>query len=417
MFAALDQQQNLLKVRLSLTTLVGYLLDPILLVASLAAVMAHYGEPFSAPYLTLWAIVVLLAFPGKSQLGSSTAEMYRDLISGWLLLFSVLIFFGYVSGYLDAFPRYVLVTWFAAAPVTLLAGHHIMREVIPRLAVNNQRTAVVVGANEHGQKLAEQIRANPFLGVRVIGFFDDRVKVRAGDTHDNAILGPMNQLGQFVKARGVDIIYLALPMASQPRILQLLDDLRDTTSSIYFVPDIFMTDLIQARVDNVSGMPVVAVCETPFTGVNGLIKRASDIVLSILILILISPVMLAIAIGVKRSSPGPVLFKQRRYGLDGKEIIVYKFRSMSVCEDGFDMPQAQRNDPRVTAFGALIRRTSLDELPQFFNVLQGRMSIVGPRPHAVAHNETYRRLIKGYMIRHKVKPGITGWAQVNGCGQ
>jgi putative colanic acid biosynthesis UDP-glucose lipid carrier transferase len=124
--------------------------------------------------------------------------------------------------------------------------------------------------------------------------------------------------------------------------------------------------------------------------------------------------MLVIAIGVKMSSPGPVLFKQRRYGLDGKEIVVYKFRTMNVLEDGNVIKQATRNDRRVTRFGAFLRRYSLDELPQFFNVLQGSMSVVGPRPHAVAHNETYRRLIKGYMIRHKVKPGITGLAQVNG---
>jgi putative colanic acid biosynthesis UDP-glucose lipid carrier transferase len=140
----------------------------------------------------------------------------------------------------------------------------------------------------------------------------------------------------------------------------------------------------------------------------------SDIILASLILILISPLMLAVAIGVKLSSPGPVLFRQRRYGLDGKDIVVYKFRSMTVCEDGSDVPQAKKNDVRVTPFGAFIRRTSLDEFPQFINVLQGRMSIVGPRPHAIAHNEIYRKLIKSYMVRHKVKPGITGWAQVNG---
>ncbi|HMH20063.1 MAG TPA: exopolysaccharide biosynthesis polyprenyl glycosylphosphotransferase, partial [Burkholderiales bacterium] len=170
----------------------------------------------------------------------------------------------------------------------------------------------------------------------------------------------------------------------------------------------------QARVDTVGGMPVVAACETPFHGIRGLIKRASDIALASAILALILPFMLAIAIGVKLSSPGPVLFKQRRYGLDGKEILIYKFRTMTVLEDGKVIRQATRNDRRVTRFGALLRRTSLDELPQFFNVLQGRMSVVGPRPHAVAHNEMYRGLIKGYMIRHKVRPGITGLAQVNG---
>lgn len=203
-------------------------------------------------------------------------------------------------------------------------------------------------------------------------------------------------------------------MTTQPRILSLLDDLADTTASVYFVPDIFVTDLIQARMDDINGMPIVAVCDTPFSGMNGLIKRTSDIVLALLVLVLVSPAMLAISVGVRLSSPGPVLFRQRRYGLDGKEIMVYKFRSMSVMEDGRNVTQATRDDARVTPLGSFLRRTSLDELPQFINVLQGRMSIVGPRPHAVAHNEMYRKLIRGYMVRHKVKPGITGWAQVNG---
>jgi putative colanic acid biosynthesis UDP-glucose lipid carrier transferase len=203
-------------------------------------------------------------------------------------------------------------------------------------------------------------------------------------------------------------------MASQPRILRLLEELRDTTASIYFVPDIFVADLIQARVDSIDGLPVVAVCETPFTGMNGLVKRAADLVLAFLILVLISPLLAAIAIGVKLSSRGPVLFRQRRYGLDGRRIVVYKFRTMTVAEDGDVVRQATRDDARVTPFGAFLRRTSLDELPQFVNVLQGRMSVVGPRPHAVAHNELYRKLIPGYMIRHKVRPGITGLAQVNG---
>ncbi|HTS52046.1 MAG TPA: exopolysaccharide biosynthesis polyprenyl glycosylphosphotransferase, partial [Burkholderiales bacterium] len=184
--------------------------------------------------------------------------------------------------------------------------------------------------------------------------------------------------------------------------------------SIYFVPDIFMFDLIQARVDTINGIPVVAVCETPFFGFSGLVKTISDYALAALALVALSPLMLLIAIAIKRSSPGPVLFRQRRYGLDGREIVVYKFRTMTVLEDGDTVRQATQDDERITPIGRLLRRTSLDELPQFINVLQGRMSVVGPRPHAVAHNEMYRKLIDGYMVRHKVKPGVTGWAQVNG---
>ena len=190
--------------------------------------------------------------------------------------------------------------------------------------------------------------------------------------------------------------------------------MQDTTASIYFLPDIYVFDLIQARFDSVAGLPVVAICESPFTGINSMIKRGSDIVLASIIQLMLLPVMLGIAIAIKATSPGPVIFRQRRYGLDGEEIIVYKFRSMTVCEDGARVVQATKDDQRITRIGAFLRKTSLDELPQFFNVLQGRMSIVGPRPHAVAHNELYRKQIKGYMLRHKVRPGITGWAQVNG---
>jgi putative colanic acid biosynthesis UDP-glucose lipid carrier transferase len=217
-----------------------------------------------------------------------------------------------------------------------------------------------------------------------------------------------------VRDKNIQLIYLSLPMASQPRILQVLEELKDTTASIFFVPDMFVTDLIQGHSGSVCGMPVISVCETPFRGSSGVAKRLSDIILSVLILLLISPILVIVAAAIKLGSPGPIIFRQRRYGLDGKEIVVYKFRSMTVTEDGAAIKQAAKNDTRITPLGAFLRKTSLDELPQFINVLQGRMSIVGPRPHAVAHNEMYRKLIKGYMVRHKVRPGITGWAQVNG---
>jgi putative colanic acid biosynthesis UDP-glucose lipid carrier transferase len=275
--------------------------------------------------------------------------------------------------------------------------------------------AVIVGLSDISRKLTHQFKRNPLLRVGCMGFFDDRWSERLPeDKQCQPRLGSIAATAAFVKAYNVQHIYIALPLSAQPRILALLDDLRDTTASIYFVPDLASFDLIQANISIIDGIPIVAVCESPFVGINSIIKRVSDVIISLLILLVISPLMLLIAVGIKLTSRGPVLFKQRRYGLDGKEIVVYKFRSMTVMEDDEQVNQATRNDPRITRFGSFLRKTSLDELPQFINVLQGGMSVVGPRPHAVSHNEMYRSLIKGYMIRHKVKPGITGWAQING---
>ncbi|MDP1666752.1 MAG: undecaprenyl-phosphate glucose phosphotransferase [Methylobacter sp.] len=277
--------------------------------------------------------------------------------------------------------------------------------------------AVIVGLSDLSRKLTHKFRQNPLLRVGCMGFFDDRWSERLSEDKQHqpeTLLGSIASAAEFVKTYNVQHIYIALPLSAQPRVMALLDELRDTTASIYFVPDIVSFDLIQANISTIDGIPIVAICESPFVGINSIIKRISDVVLSLFILLLIAPLMLLIAIGIKLSSPGPVLFKQRRYGLDGKEIVVYKFRSMTVMEDNEQVNQATRNDPRITRLGGFLRKTSLDELPQFINVLQGHMSVVGPRPHAISHNEMYRSLIKGYMIRHKVKPGITGWAQING---
>ncbi len=398
-------------------SLVGMLLDPVLVVLVLVTAALFHQERIDAHYVLLALIAFSLNFPGVARLQSSRGAIVRDTFGTWFLQSLILAFFGYASGYLSLYPMEVLLAWFAATPLTLSLAHLALRHFVPQLLSrqSHQRSAIIAGMSSTGLSLAGQLRGNPFLGIRLAGFFDDRSRQRLETAGaDQILLGGIGSLAAFVKENRIDQIYITLPMASQPRILALLDDLRDTTASIYFVPDIFVTDLIQGRMDQVGGMPVVAVCESPFIGVNGLIKRGSDIVLSLLILILIAPLLAAIAVGVKLSSPGPVLFRQRRYGLDGEEIVVYKFRSMTVCEDGHHIAQATRDDRRITRFGAFLRRTSLDELPQFVNALQGRMSIVGPRPHAIAHNEIYRKLIKGYMVRHKVKPGITGWAQVNG---
>ena len=391
-------------------------LDPLVAIGMLFASILAFDEAFGGPYLILALLVFSLTFPGSSPRSTSIRGLAGDVLAGWVVIVALLLLLGWATQTLGSFDQRVILAWLCATPIAQVIAHRVVPAVLPRLlaAENLQRVAVIAGGGELGCKLAGRIRAMPFLGIRFAGYFDDRGHERMQGVGRDEFLGELGELAAYAKSHRVDLIYITLPMASQPRILNLLEELRDTTASIYFTPDIFLSDLIQARVDAIGDLPVVAVCETPFYGINGLIKWASDIVLASSILVLISPLLLAIAIGVKLSSPGPVLFKQRRYGVDGREIFVYKFRTMRVLEDGQVIRQVTRDDPRVTPFGAFLRRHSLDELPQFINVLQGRMSVVGPRPHAVAHNELYRKLIKSYMIRHKVKPGITGLAQVNG---
>jgi putative colanic acid biosysnthesis UDP-glucose lipid carrier transferase len=393
-------------------------IDPLVAIGTLAAVVSSFGGRFDGACLILALLVFAMTFPGSlaRDSGGSAGELALDIAAGWLAIVALLLFVGWASRTLEVFDHRVILAWALATPAVLFAVHRLVPVVWPRVlaAEGMQKTAVIAGANDLGRKLAARLRADPLLGQRFAGYFDDRAPGRLQHIVPRENLGGLAALADYARANPIDVIYIALPMASQPRILKLLEDLRDTTTSIYFVPDIFVADLIQARVDSIGGLPVVAVCESPFYGFNGIVKRISDFILASVILLMIAPLMIAIAAGVKLSSPGPVLFKQRRYGLDGKRIVVYKFRSMTVAEDGDVVRQATKNDQRVTKFGAFLRRSSLDELPQFINVLQGRMSIVGPRPHAVAHNEMYRKLIRGYMIRHKVKPGITGLAQVNG---
>lgn len=393
------------------------LLDPLVIVFTLWMVAFMADGGLAPAYIILALILFSLTFPSSSKINLKSREVVSHILLNWVIIASLLILFGIATSYIYLFSLNAILYWFLLTPVCQVAAVFALRMIAPvliKLQGPVKRT-IIVGINEQGLALAERLAYNNYIAAELLGFFEDRQDDRIPSDHLNLpILGCLSDIPAFVKANHVNIIYLSLPAASQERIVHLLDELKDTTASIYFVPDIFQTDLIQGRVGQIDDIPVVALCETPFTGFNGLIKRIADIGFAVLILILISPVLIAVAIGVKLSSPGPIIFKQRRYGLYGEEILVYKFRSMTVCEDGATVTQATRQDQRITPFGAFIRKTSLDELPQFINVLQGRMSIVGPRPHAVAHNEMYRKLIKGYMVRHKVKPGITGWAQVNG---
>ncbi|HEY6563117.1 MAG TPA: undecaprenyl-phosphate glucose phosphotransferase, partial [Pirellulaceae bacterium] len=280
----------------------------------------------------------------------------------------------------------------------------------------NIRGYAIVGINDLGIQLARNIQDSPHLGLKFAGFFDDRPAGRLArlpvEFGTNA--GTLEDLLTRTRDGSVSVVYITFPMRAEERIRRILRRFSDTTASVYIVPDFFVFELLHSRWNNILGIPTVSVFENPFYGVDGMLKRAFDLVASAACLVLCAVPMLVIAAVVKGSSPGPIFFRQKRYGLDGREIRVWKFRTMRVCEDGPQITQATQVDPRVTPWGAILRRTSLDELPQLFNVIDGSMSLVGPRPHASAHNEQYRKQIEGYMLRHKVRPGITGLAQVHG---
>ena len=352
--------------------------------------------------------------------GSPMRYEARRIATSWALVFvvlSLLVFFTKTS---TGYSRKAIAAWFIFAPLAVIALHVGYRLLLGyfRGKGRNSRTVAIVGATEMGRRIARTFLDMPWLGYRLVGYYDDRAG--SGDPEryiadaDLVICGGFDDLYADVSAGKVDVVYVTLPLRAEQRIRVLIQSLADSTVSVNIVPDFFVFDLLHARWSTLQGVPVISIFDTPFKMVDGVVKRVEDLVLGSAILLLTSVPMIFIALAVKATSHGPVLFKQKRYGVHGEEIKVYKFRSMYVMDNGKQIKQAKKNDPRVTRLGAFLRRTSLDELPQFFNVISGSMSIVGPRPHAIVHNEYYREEIQGYMLRHKVKPGITGLAQING---
>ncbi|PHS69372.1 MAG: undecaprenyl-phosphate glucose phosphotransferase [Methylophaga sp.] len=355
----------------------------------------------------------------RSWRGSYLGEEISTLLFSWLAAIFVLIAIDFLFIARQVYSSPFIAVWIILTPIELISWHAIVRMCLGILRSKgfNTRRVAIVGATQLGQRLEKSFSDMDWSGLNFLGYYDDRTDLsseRRLIADKIEVMGDVEQLIKDCKASKIDAVYITLALSAEKRIKLITEALADTTVSVYLVPDLFTFNLLNSRWVDFQGITAISIYETPFAGINSVIKRFEDILLSFLILCLIAFPMLIIAAGVKLTSSGPVLFKQTRYGVDGEKIKVWKFRSMTVTEDGETVTQATKGDLRITPYGAFLRKTSLDELPQFFNTLGGTMSIVGPRPHAVAHNEEYRSQIQGYMLRHKVKPGITGLAQING---
>jgi putative colanic acid biosynthesis UDP-glucose lipid carrier transferase len=388
---------------------------------TLPLVLMMHQVPFSLPYQVLGLLTGLLAYFSLQNLPLTGSWDIRlrggngtTLLLTWAKMIAGVCLIGFATGYRNYFSLHVLLIWSVAAPMALLlVGSQLRRAVASVHASGKSRRAVLVFANASARRFAERLQSAHTH--ELLGYFEDRDPARVGD-----VLGAMPRLGNtgdlasYVSRHGIDVVFISLPAKDSERAVSVARSLGDTTASVYFVPE-FQVGAVETRAIEVASMPLLEVMETPFYGADGVLKRVFDVGFSLCALTALALPMLCIAAAVRLSSRGPALFLQKRYGLNGREFHVFKFRTMYCADRSKDIVQVSRQDSRVTPLGRFLRRTSLDELPQFLNVLIGDMSVVGPRPHTVAHNEYYRSQVQGYMSRHKVKPGITGLAQVSGC--
>lgn len=383
---------------------------------------AAYGVVFNEPYHVLTTLGATFSFLilGRYDLLAPwrmgrRGSVGTEVLLSWALIIGLLLFIAYVAKASAAISRVVFIAWTLITPVGLLLLNLTLRSFARWFApyMLARRRAVILFANESAQVLADSLTRSEQYSLH--GYFDDRSDLRLGQfaamtTH----LGKLADAKAYVMTHAIDVVFVMISNHGIARSMSLIDELGDTTASLYLVPDIALYDLVNAEPSEVEGVQVLRVAETPMYGIDALYKLVFDFTVSFLALLLLVPVLSGIALAIRIESPGPVIFRQKRYGLNGREFDVYKFRTMRVNDPEDKVVLVSKGDSRVTVVGRFLRRTSLDELPQLWNVLRGDMSLVGPRPLAVMINEQYRREVRHYMLRHKVKPGLTGWAQVNG---
>ena len=399
--------------------------DPVFtVVVGVVAYRAYLGT-FTLPdhylfFLAAGALAVAATFPAFSlyepHRGASIAEELRRLTVAWLLI-AALVGAGIFATKLgDAYSRVWVAAWLLGGFLATAALRITVRALLRSLRVRglNQRHIAIVGAGNLGRTVAARLRQSPWAGFSIFRFYDDDAGLVGTSIAERPIMATEPWLLADVAAGHLDQVWLALPLHADRRIRQILTMLRDHAVEVRFVPDIYSFHLLNHSVTEVAGLPVISLTETPMSGINRIVKAIEDYVLAAMLVTHLSPLMLAIAAGVKLSSRGPVLYRQQRVTWNGEVFEMLKFRTMPVTAEEASGPVwARRADGRATTFGTLLRRTSLDELPQLLNVLRGEMSLVGPRPERPQFVEQFRSQIPGYMQKHLVKAGITGWAQVN----
>lgn len=379
-----------------------------------------YGlrDPYPAG-LVRTVLLTLLVFPAiglyRSWRGERPGAEIVRLWAAWLAVMLLLLALEWASRTTGEYSRQGAAVWFVVTGVVLSIDRLVMRWALGRFRTRgiDARRVLLVGATQAGQRIVTAARKNPWMGLTVVGYL--RTPYDHQDIQGAPCLGDFDSLGEGCESWSLDQVWIALPLRAETMIQRVLQMTLDKPTIVRLVPDFFGYEMINHHAALLAGVPVITLRGSRVDGHAGLVKALEDRLVALMLLLLLGPVMVAIAIGVKWSSPGPVIYRQKRHGLGGKEFDVWKFRSMRVhVEQVGAVTQATRGDSRVTRFGRFLRATSLDELPQLINVLKGNMSIVGPRPHAVEHNHHFSECLRGYMQRHGVKPGMTGLAQIRG---